>query len=270
MRLLIPLLLLGIVLNACHSQQKLVKAERARLNNKSPKQLTKLVKSTDFDFEWLSLRAAARLESPKENQSFKIKLRMRKDSAIWMSVVALGVEVSRVLITTDSLKMLDRLNGKYYTGDFIFLSDRLQTDLDFQTLQALLLGNSMLWDENAKRKSSLDSTAYVLHQYSRRRQRRKNADLNAPVADLFYTFWIEPSLNKVVKLSVKDPLQNKSLVAEFASFDKEGKFLLPKKQNFRVTGDEPMLLKLEYTKVVVNEPQSLPFKVSHKYERIAQ
>ena len=264
------ILLLGGLLVACHSNRELAKNVGPKLNNKSPKQLSKLVTGTDFQFDWLYLKASAKFKSPTENQSFKIRVKMRKDSVIWMSAMALGVEVSRVLITTDSLQMLDRIHGKYYVGDFEYLSNMIQTDVNFQVLQAMMLGNSMLWDENAKRKSDVDSAAYVLRQFSRRRQRRRNTEAVDPSAELFYTFWIDPEMFRVVKLSVKDPIQNKNLVAQFDAFQKQGDFLFPKKQSFQVTGKESLSLSLEYSKIVVDVPQRLPFKVSQKYERVAQ
>jgi hypothetical protein len=67
---------------------------------------------------------------------------MIPDSAILVSLrTPLGVEVSRLLYTADSVTMLDRRNKHAYYTDYNNLSEIAPLDFNFKLLQALFTGN---------------------------------------------------------------------------------------------------------------------------------
>ena len=69
---------------------------------------------------------------------------MYKDSAIWLSANAiLGIEAMRVLITRDSVKLLDKLNKVYTARSVDYLQDLTSLPLDLPTLQDLIIGNAV-------------------------------------------------------------------------------------------------------------------------------
>jgi hypothetical protein len=84
-----------------------------------------------------------------KNYNVNATIKMYKDSAIWMSANAiLGIEAMRVLITKDSVKLLDRL-GKNYTARSVgYLQDLTALPLDLRTLQNLIIGNVVFVDSN--------------------------------------------------------------------------------------------------------------------------
>jgi hypothetical protein len=95
---------------------------------------------------FLYLTAKAKLHYQDENQSFKsaVEIRAKKDSAIWISFrPALGVEVARMLITQDSIKVLDRTKQAEYLYAMKELRHNLKFDLHFAHIEALLTGNLM-------------------------------------------------------------------------------------------------------------------------------
>src|SRR5262249_51381025 len=74
-------------------------------------------------------------------------LRIRKDSMIWVSVnAALGIEAFRLLITPDSVKILDKLKKIVRLRSVSFLQDEVHLPVDFKTLQDLLIGNPIFLD----------------------------------------------------------------------------------------------------------------------------
>lgn len=69
-------------------------------------------------------------------------MRMKRDSAIFISIAPLlGIEVARVLLTPDSVKIVNRIDNTFFAGDYRFIHGLLNTYLDFYMLQALLVGN---------------------------------------------------------------------------------------------------------------------------------
>jgi len=76
-------------------------------------------------------------------------IRMKKDSIIWVRVDAiLGIEAFRILITPDSVKILDKLKKQISFRSLNYLQDIARVPLDFKTIQDLLIGNPIYLDSN--------------------------------------------------------------------------------------------------------------------------
>ena len=74
-------------------------------------------------------------------------LRMYKDSLIWVSVNAVfGIEAMRMLITPDSVFLLDKLNKTYLVRSIDYLQEVSSLPLTLSTLQNLLVGNPVFID----------------------------------------------------------------------------------------------------------------------------
>src|SRR5215216_6405944 len=76
-------------------------------------------------------------------------MRMYKDSLIWVSVNAVfGIEAMRMLITKDSVFLLDKLNKSYLVRSVDYLQEVSSLPLTLSTLQNLLMGNPVFIDSN--------------------------------------------------------------------------------------------------------------------------
>jgi len=68
------------------------------------------LKKAVFAPEWMEGKCQLQMESEGSNLSGQGIIRVRRDSAIWVSLRKLGFEVGRALILKDSFFYLDRLN----------------------------------------------------------------------------------------------------------------------------------------------------------------
>jgi hypothetical protein len=83
-----------------------------------------------------------KLETPDLTNRLNGAIKMKKDSAILISLRApLGIELSRILYTRDSVKMVDRQNKTVHISDYQNLSGLLPLELDYPTLQVIFSGN---------------------------------------------------------------------------------------------------------------------------------
>lgn len=110
------------------------------------------VEKNKIDFQTFSAKLKVDYvdNNGKDNQ-FTAFLRMKKDSAIWIRVEAsalLGIEALRILITPDSVKVLNKLNKELVFRSVGFLQETARIPLDFYTLQDLLMGNPIYLDSN--------------------------------------------------------------------------------------------------------------------------
>ncbi|HLP04185.1 MAG TPA: DUF4292 domain-containing protein [Paludibacter sp.] len=75
----------------------------------------------------------------KVNVSASCKI--QADSAIYLSVQPLlGIELFKAELTTDSIRVFDKMNNRYFVADYALLSRKFGVDVDFHSLQSLIFG----------------------------------------------------------------------------------------------------------------------------------
>ena len=94
------------------------------------------------NFQTFSGKAKARLDNNGESNEFSANIRIRKSEAIWINVSALGglVNVARVYITPDSVRMVNFLQKNARLLPFSEAGNLLPFPLSFADLEALLIG----------------------------------------------------------------------------------------------------------------------------------
>ncbi|WP_082161768.1 DUF4292 domain-containing protein [Rufibacter radiotolerans] len=95
------------------------------------------VVNTDYTY----LTAKGKLQSEHSNLSANLTIRMKKNEVIWASVQAFGFEAARLKVTPDSVYIVNRLKEEYLIGSYEVLRQRYNVDVDFNTLQEILIGN---------------------------------------------------------------------------------------------------------------------------------
>ena len=77
-------------------------------------------------------------------------MRIIKDSAIWISLSAtiVNFEVYRVLITKDSVILLNKRDKEVQYRSLDYLKEVAALPVDFQTLQNLLVGNPVFYNDS--------------------------------------------------------------------------------------------------------------------------
>ncbi len=75
----------------------------------------------------------------KVNVSASCKL--VKDSAMHISIQPfMGIELFKVELTPENMRVFDKMNGRYFETDYGFFSKRFGVDVDYYSLQSLLFG----------------------------------------------------------------------------------------------------------------------------------
>ncbi len=225
------------------------------------------------------LSAKLKIDAQLPDQSIKLTgyLRMKRDSAIWMNFKKFGIELARVLITPDSILIINRLERSYFaerlalslpvaerqTGpaERLVLSpaerltdvgDALQIPLDFQQLQNLFWGYP---PATAEVKTALAPGAYLL-------VNQRN--------DISDTLYLNPATFLPEKWVVNHP--NSGLKAQM-SFDHYQKV---DKQHFfsyfrvlETVGkpEEEVQIALEFTKLELDKEVNMPFRIPDHYKR---
>jgi len=102
-----------------------------------------LVKNRELALKYnmLSFKGEGRYESKEENTNFTYKINVLKDSLIWVSISKMGIEGMRMLITPDSIKLIDKLNKEYFVGDFEYFNNKIGLTIVFEELERIFTGD---------------------------------------------------------------------------------------------------------------------------------
>ena len=243
-----------------------------RLDFKSPKALSNYLKVNEFKYDWLTSKFSADVVTDDNKQTFNVSVRAKKDSAMWLSVSVLGIEGARMLITQDSVRFMDKLNNKFFIGDYQYLSKLLNIDVDFETMQSVLIGNSMeFYDDDDKLKSAKDSTFYLLSTIKKRKLKKALKEINEETSDakdLAQRIWLNPLTFKVHQIVINDFPNNRTFTANYNDFRVVDSCYFPFKANFLIEAQKKIVVNIDYNKVVHDRPQTMPFNIPAKYERI--
>jgi len=83
--------------------------------------LVKKLNQQRLDAAWMTAKVRLKFSDNGSTTRASADIRMRKDSVIWMSVRKFGIEGARVMITTDSVYLINRLERQYLVRDFSFI-----------------------------------------------------------------------------------------------------------------------------------------------------
>lgn len=282
---------------ACKGGKNASSEKKEPIRHRTAGHLLRHYERNRFVFDWVGMKIDAESITMGETQGFKATLRMRRDSAIWVSISpALGIEVFRILITPDSLKLISKVpdNKYYYAGRLDVLSQMLGTEIDFDMLQNLLVGNALGLDKDEGRfRSEEDGQQHLLiSRYKRRVRRvvgvddRKLEDDTIVVNpndpryqrtirrleegdDLIVSrYWLDPERYRLVKSVFNDLVAQRALEVLYAGFEKNGEQFYPTDIRLRVSNPQMTReLHLEVTKLVTDKTFEFTFDIPEDFAR---
>lgn len=258
-----------LFLSSCKTAHKadkpVVIKESKSKEDKSADELMKLISDSSFNADWINGKASVEALVGDNKNSFNISLRMKRDSVIWISISpALGIEVARVLITRDSVKVLDRLTNKYKLTDYKYLNDLLRMNVDFEIIQGVLTGNLFSYKKNRLSSVYLEDKYYILSSLTKRQLKRslEEKDPNKPVVQ---DLWISDSNYRVIKLAIEDGRVQKSLATDYSNFKTTSGGIFPFTSFTKIKAEKIVEVKIEYDKLETGEAQDFPFKVPKNF-----
>ena len=266
--LIIILFSLAIFITSCSSTKK-TGASSAIKSFKSPNELMVQINNSHALPERLSTKTNIQYKSEKENQSVTAQIRIRLDSAIWISVTPLlGIEVARVLITKDSVKYLDRFNKKYSAQSIIALKKYIPIEGDFYTLQSIILGNHFTYSKNIALKSVLTKNKYYVLSSLNKKELKNTVNKKVLFPINQQNVWVLPEIYRINKQVIIDNTLSHSIQISYDEFEETSFGWFPKKTKLLVSSDNKIEIYLRHSRIQNNKFKTLPFKVPASYESI--
>jgi hypothetical protein len=181
-------------------------------------------------------------------------VRIYKDSAIWISANAiLGIEAMRVLITKDSVKLLDKLNKTYTARSVSYLQDVTSLPLNLPILQDLIIGNPVFLDSNIVSYSTGNNIITMLSIGS---FFKNLITLNESDKTLMHS-----------KLDDADITRSRTADLTYGDYEDKKGPLFSTKRRIVVAEKNRLDIKLDFKQYSFNDDVSFPFSIPKNYDR---
>lgn len=263
----------------------------ADLPPRGPEKLVeRLVANRITDVHYYSAKAdVAMKDSSGSGTSFKARVMVVMDSAAWIRAIGpLGIEGGRVLLTADSLKLIDSFHDHHWVGDTAQARTRFGLQPSLNLFEQALLGMPIGFDPEEKYKSDREDGQYTLTNKEKRRFRRAAEDL-APDDTLpddkdmnerrlertlrkaerkdavVYKYWLDPDSFRVQRVLITDLAHDQQADVRYSSRTTLNGHSLPDRLVLSLSsGPTRLEATLSLDRISLDGPLQLSFHIPEK------
>lgn len=213
----------------------------------------KIIGYRNIEYKNLQLKAKMHYESADQKQNFTVNFRLKKNEVIWASISGFGLEVARALITPDSVRAIDKFNKRVYLYTFKDLQKLINIDVDFNTLQQIIIGNAIAVDGKIADIKELAgiSTFFI-----------KGADYTN---QLSYNKF--DSTLKQIQVQTMRPVSSSSILINLTNYKQEEKYKLYTYREYHIQDVKGAAqLIMDINKFEFDQEIDFPFKVPANYK----
>lgn len=252
-------ILLIIFLSSCKSKAVFVEAKTPKtpVNEENFLNSEKIIQnhySNKNGFSTLYIRASAKYKHEDDSQSVSAEIKIKKDEKILVSIRFLGITMAKAFITPQEVKYYEKINGTYFEGNYEALSQWLGTDLDFNKIQNILIGQPI--DDLTKGNYSITET-------------NKIYKLNAVEDQTEKSFFFEADRYLLKKQEISQPPKERSFDANYPNFQDFASGIFPASLTINAFQKEvKTTIIVDYNSMNFNEELNFPYSVPDGYDRI--
>lgn len=257
-----------MMLFSCKSQQNIVNLSKENKQEK-PKEIKQEKSKEEIILEGISIvpsefkTLSSKLSIEYDGNTFSGTMRMVKDSAIWLSLGKFGIEGVRVLLTKDSVMMLNKLNREYFLGGYEFIYDILGFGLSYNMLQSIILGKDF---QNYGINDVKYSKQYNLIVFEfEKRQSHQNTQ-NFP--QLKQKIYIDTTLNVINRNYFELFNSKQKMDIYYSTYLPFNKIKLPQTINVLMYSNKTYKVNLKFEKQKLNDNLEIPFSIPKTYSRM--
>jgi len=245
-KLPIIFLVLAVIFSSC---------KRDLIGIKSKKKDSVNVEEINFDY--FSTRTKVKYIEGDKQVNGIANIRIRKDSLIWFSVSpSIGIEATRVMISKDTAIVINRMDKEYYVFNFDEISRYFNFKIDYDLIQAILLGN-------LARPIDDDTRVAKENEYYMIKQKSGPLDLQS---------YVLASNKKIETVLINEEATSNFLTLKYSDFKETGAYLFPKVCQINLTykakkGPLVTSINLQHNRAEISDkPLKFPFNIPSKYE----
>ncbi|MBL0054645.1 MAG: DUF4292 domain-containing protein [Chitinophagaceae bacterium] len=182
-------------------------------------------------------------------------VRIVRDSAIWISMTAsiLNIEVYRILVTRDSIILLNKQKKEVQYRSMDYLQEVTQIPFDYKTLEDLLVGNPVFLDTNVISYRKIDNRILM--------------SVAGPFFKHLLTINTEGNLLLHSKLDDVDINRNRTADITYSDFENKNGVNFSTNREITVSEKNKLDIQLNFKQYEFNKELSVFFNVPKNYKR---
>ncbi len=247
-------LFIGLITLAWLSGCKTTKSVAGGKSDRVVKSALEAAKAENLVFESLMISGKAEIDVPAQNLNMVVSYRAQilRDSLMLVRFTKFGFEALRMLVTQDSIYVLNKTNNTYQVSGYGLAAKFTGLDANFSLIQDLLLGNLHLIPE----------------QFNTLHLPNKDWEFKGEKAGTNFTYVLSGEDFKPVSIITDNTTRQQHSSISYEDFKEVSNTQMPQKSRLEVTAPQLFTLGLEHTKVELN-PQNLTFsfEIPDGYQR---
>ena len=207
----------------------------------------------DLNFNYLKAKLKIVWKTAKDQDTYTVDIRMKKDSTIWVNISQSGFTGATGLFTKDLVQFYQKINSEYYRFSYDSLSVKMGFKVDYGILQSLIVGNQPFKRNN-----------------SRMIRENENIILKQQEGRINIDNMVGPN-RKLKKLLMNDVPTNNKMTMDFEEFTELNQVLFPFSSQINLDVKDKnnknvnTLITIKYSKVeLLDTPLEFPFRVPQK------
>ncbi len=254
MRFLKYMLLFTIVLTSCKTTKNMINTN-AVAEEISARKVAKKHIAANFDRETVDAKLKVNFNNGKTKQSLSVSMKIIKDEVIWLKGTKI-ITVFKAKITPTSVSYYSSLAKNSFEGDFSMIKKLLGVEINFEQLQNLFLGQSLLNVKEEKQKVEIVNNTYIL-----------SPEKQASLFDIFFT--INPSHFKLDEQSIINSEKKLRLDVKYPSYHLVDNVVFPSEIKIKAKNTKSVTdIGLLYKSVVFDTPLNMSFNIPSTYKRL--
>jgi len=243
-----------LVFVACKSSKTTIDS-KAIAKNMSAKRVAKKHIANNFNKETIDAKLRVKFKNNKDSQSFSVRMKIKKDEVIYLKGSKI-ISLFKAKITPTKVSYYSPYAKNYFEGDYSLIKDFLGTDITFEELQNIFLGQAKI--ENKGRNYNVE---IVDNQYKLSPEEQSN---------LFNKFFfLNASHFKLDKYSLVNDLKNQRLDISYPKYLQKDNEIFPENIVLDVVeGKKFTNLNITVRSVVFDTDLSMPFKIPPGYKKL--
>lgn len=206
------------------------------------------------NFKTAFVKGTLSYSDENQKQKANIDIMIEKDQQIFIHVRAYGISIAKALITPQQVNYYSKLNKSYFEGDYRFINQLLGTEVNFNRLQNILLGQLLDSHSEQPMTATLEDGMHKL----------TPTESN----DIESAYFFEDKNSLLKKESITDYFSDRRLTISYPNYRKIHNFVIPTAINIEAEQEKVINLDISYDNVSFNEDLPINYKVPKDYQKI--
>ena len=211
--------------------------------------------AANFDKKTLDAKLKVNFDNGKTKQSLSVSMKMKKDEVIWLKGSKF-ITVFKAEITPTSVRYYSSVFKNSFEGDFSMIKQLLGVDINFEQLQNLFLGQSLLNVKEEGQEVAIVNNTYIL-----------TPEKQAELFDIFFT--INPAHFKLDEQSIVNTEKKLRLDVKYPSYNLINEVVFPSEINIKAKNTKSVTaIDLEYKSVEFDTDVYMSFNIPSGYKKL--